>query len=84
MPEHHASAPGPVAFGASEVPSGAHPTGRGSPLDRRRVLDAAVVFVDQQGLRRLTMRRLGAFLGVNAMALYRYVPSRENLLDGVV
>jgi AcrR family transcriptional regulator len=30
------------------------------------------------------MRRLGAFLGVEAMALYRYVPSREDLLDGVV
>jgi AcrR family transcriptional regulator len=30
------------------------------------------------------MRRLGAFLGVEAMALYRYVPGREVLLDGVV
>jgi AcrR family transcriptional regulator len=47
-------------------------------------LDAAVMFIDEQGLRRLTMRRLGAALGVDAMALYRYVPGRENLLDGVV
>jgi len=30
------------------------------------------------------MRRLGAELGVEAMALYRYVPGREQLLDGVV
>jgi AcrR family transcriptional regulator len=30
------------------------------------------------------MRRLGATLGVEAMALYRYVPGREDLLDGVV
>ena len=30
------------------------------------------------------MRRLGAELGVEAMALYRYVPSRSDLLDGVV
>jgi AcrR family transcriptional regulator len=30
------------------------------------------------------MRRLGASLGVEAMALYRYVPSRDSLLDGVV
>jgi AcrR family transcriptional regulator len=30
------------------------------------------------------MRRLGAHLGVEAMALYRYVPGREQLLDGVV
>jgi AcrR family transcriptional regulator len=45
---------------------------------------AAVEFIDDHGLHALTMRRLGAFLGVEAMALYRYVPSREDLLDGVV
>lgn len=30
------------------------------------------------------MRRLGKELQVEAMALYRYVPSREDLLDGIV
>lgn len=30
------------------------------------------------------MRRLGQGLGVEAMALYRYVPSKEDLLDAVV
>lgn len=30
------------------------------------------------------MRRLGSVLGVEAMALYRYIPGREQLLDGVV
>jgi AcrR family transcriptional regulator len=58
--------------------------GSGKGLDRRRILRAAVEFIDEQGLQALTMRRLGAFLGVEAMALYRYVPSREDLLDGVV
>ena len=53
-------------------------------LDRRRILLAAIEFIDEQGLHALTMRRLGAHLGVEAMALYRYVPSREDLLDGVV
>jgi len=48
------------------------------------VLGAAVVLIDEQGLRQLTMRNLGAYLGVDAMALYRYVPGRENLLDGIV
>jgi AcrR family transcriptional regulator len=43
-----------------------------------------VHFIDQRGQDRLTMRRLGAELGVEAMALYRYVPGREQLLDGVV
>ncbi|MGY1810104.1 TetR/AcrR family transcriptional regulator C-terminal domain-containing protein [Blastococcus sp. SYSU D00669] len=56
---------------------------RGS-LDRRRVLGSAVQFIDEHGIDALTMRRLGAYLGVEGMALYRYVTSREQLLDGVV
>jgi len=54
------------------------------PLDQLRILHAAVDFIDTNGLSKLTMRRLGAHLGVEAMALYRYVPGREQLLDGVV
>ena len=53
-------------------------------LSRQRILGAAVEFIDREGLPKLTMRRLGEFLGVEAMALYRYVPSREDLLDGIV
>ena len=30
------------------------------------------------------MRRVGAELGVEAMALYRYAPSKDALLDGLV
>jgi AcrR family transcriptional regulator len=60
------------------------PRAAGKGLDRRRILLAAIEFIDGEGLHELTMRRLGAFLGVEAMALYRYVPSREDLLDGVV
>jgi AcrR family transcriptional regulator len=59
------------------------PAGR-QPLDQMRILREAVNFIDQRGLQKLTMRRLGADLGVEAMALYRYVPGREQLLDGVV
>lgn len=54
------------------------------PLNRDRIIAAAIAFVDEKGLRDLTMRRLGATLGVEAMSLYRYVPGREELLDGVV
>jgi AcrR family transcriptional regulator len=57
--------------------------GRGG-LDRQRILAAAVQFIDRHGVPELTMRRLGADLGVEAMALYRYVPGREALLDGIV
>ena len=53
-------------------------------LDRRRILRTAVELIDELGLPALTMRRLGERLGVEAMALYHHVPSRSNLLDGVV
>jgi len=55
-----------------------------TPLDRRRVLTAAIGYIDEHGLEALTMRRLGAHLGVEGMALYRHVTGREDLLDGVV
>ncbi len=53
-------------------------------LSRRRILAAAVGLVDREGLDGLTMRRLGRELGVEAMALYHYFPSKEALLDGIV
>lgn len=65
------------------TPASATHSGR-SGLDQRRILGAAVQFIDEHGLRMLTMQRLGAYLGVEGMALYRYVPGREALLDGVV
>ena len=55
-----------------------------TPLDRRRVLAAAIEFIDEHGLEALTMRRMGAHLGVEGMALYRHVTGRDDLLDGVV
>jgi TetR/AcrR family transcriptional regulator, tetracycline repressor protein len=53
-------------------------------LTRDRVLDAAIAFMDEHGVQHLTMRRLGESLEVEAMALYRYVNGREDLLEGVV
>ena len=76
-----------VGFGTAGSPSSPPETpGRSGrrPLDQRRILNAGVEFIDEYGLTGLTMRRLGAHLGVEAMALYRYVPGREQLLDGVV
>jgi TetR/AcrR family tetracycline transcriptional repressor len=54
------------------------------PLSRRRVLEEAVRFVDREGLEALTMRKLGAELGVEAMSLYNHVPNKSALLDGMV
>lgn len=53
-------------------------------LGRDQILREAVLLIDTEGRDRLTMRRLGSELGVEAMALYRYIPGREQLLDGVV
>src|SRR5215213_3639031 len=53
-------------------------------LDRRRILEAAVGFVDREGLEALSMRKLGAELGVEAMSLYNHVPNKGALLDGMV
>ncbi|MFI9272613.1 TetR/AcrR family transcriptional regulator C-terminal domain-containing protein [Kitasatospora sp. NPDC052896] len=58
--------------------------GERAGLSRARVLDAALALVDREGLGALTMRRLGAELGVEAMTLYHYVPSKDALLDGLV
>jgi AcrR family transcriptional regulator len=71
----------PSAPGGASVP--------GAPLSRRslgreQILREAVRLIDAEGRERLTMRRLGSELGVEAMALYRYIPGREQLLDGVV
>jgi AcrR family transcriptional regulator len=54
------------------------------PLNRRRVLGAAVDLADREGLEALTMRRLAQELGVEAMSLYHHVANKEAILDGVV
>ncbi|MET7474063.1 TetR/AcrR family transcriptional regulator C-terminal domain-containing protein [Streptomyces sp. NPDC005648] len=58
--------------------------GRYGRLSRQRVLASALDLVDREGLSALSMRRLGAELGVEAMALYRYAEGKEALLDGLV
>ncbi len=52
-------------------------------LSREVVLDAAIELMNAEGVQKLTMRRLGEALGVEAMSLYRYVNGREDLLEGV-
>ena len=53
-------------------------------LSRERVLLKAVDVADRDGLEGLSMRRLGQELGVDAMALYRHVRSKDDLLDGII
>ena len=53
-------------------------------MTNARILDAAVELIDRSGLGDLSMRHLGAALGVEAMSLYRHFPSKGVLLEAVV
>jgi TetR/AcrR family tetracycline transcriptional repressor len=61
-------------------------TRRGRPalVSRQQILDAALVIVDEHGLQALTMRRLGAAVGVDPMTIYHHVPDKAALFDGLV
>ena len=56
---------------------------RREPLNKGRIAQAALDYIDKHGLDELSTRRLGAQLGVEAMALYRHYPSKDALLDAV-
>ena len=64
--------------------AGQPPGAARQPLSRGVIVEEAIAVIDDQGLTALTMRSLGGRLGVEAMALYRYVNGREDLLEGVV
>jgi AcrR family transcriptional regulator len=55
-----------------------------TPLNRDRVLRAAVRLADREGLESLTMRKLGQELGVQAMSLYNHVAGKDDVQDGIV
>ncbi|WP_326789608.1 TetR/AcrR family transcriptional regulator [Streptomyces sp. NBC_00151] len=69
---------------AAEPARRASDRGHYGRLSRKLVLAAALGLVDEEGLSALSMRRLGARLGVEAMALYRYADGKDALLDGLV
>jgi AcrR family transcriptional regulator len=54
------------------------------PLSRERVLRAAILLADEDGIEALTMRELGLRLGVEAMSLYNHVANKDDILDGMV
>lgn len=55
-----------------------------APLSRERVLDTAIGIADRDGVDALTMRGLAQELGVEAMSLYHYVRSKDELLKGML
>jgi AcrR family transcriptional regulator len=74
----------PEVLGDAAAPNPVIDASNKGTLDRRTLVLAAVTLIDQNDLRYLTMRRLGTHLGVEAMSLYHYIHSREDLLDAVV
>lgn len=53
-------------------------------LSKQRVVDEAIRLADREGADGLSMRRLAGVLGAGAMSLYRYVASKEELLDAMI
>lgn len=54
---------------------------RAKSLTRDEILEVALRIIDSEGLAGLSMRRLGAALGVDPMMIYRHVHNKEALLD---
>lgn len=55
-----------------------------TPLNRERVLEAAVALADETGIDGVTMRKLGQSLGVEAMSLYNHVANKDDLMNGMI
>ena len=55
-----------------------------TPLNRDRVLDAAIALADAQGLEAVSMRALAQRLGAGAMSLYNHVANRQDLVQAMV
>jgi TetR/AcrR family tetracycline transcriptional repressor len=58
--------------------------GRRPRLDRDRIVRTALAVIDRDGVAGLTMRKFGAELGVDPMAVYYYLPDKGALFDAVV
>ena len=50
------------------------------PLTVERIVDAACLIIERDGLRGLSMRKLGAHLDVDPMAVYHHVADKRELL----
>ena len=65
-----------IAWGMDEAPQ----RGPKRELTHETIVDAAIALADQGGLGGVTMQRVAEALGFSAMALYRYVASKDELI----
>ncbi len=63
---------------------GGRPRAGQEVLSSRRILEAALRLVDEEGMGALSMRRLGADLGVNPMSIYHHLPGKDAVISGLV
>src|SRR6476661_5122429 len=69
-----------LLWGTKErAPRGPKPT-----LTVPQIVESAIAIADAEGIDNVSMRRVAERLGVGAMSLYRYVPSKAELLDLMV
>ncbi|MGH8689300.1 MAG: TetR/AcrR family transcriptional regulator [Burkholderiales bacterium] len=54
------------------------------PLSRERIVVAALALVERDGLEAFSTRKLGRALGVEAMSLYHFFPTKQHLVDALV
>lgn len=57
---------------------------RRQTLTRERVLEGAVALTDEIGIDAFTIRKLAAALGTKPMTIYYHVPSKGQIIDGMV
>ncbi|GHF52058.1 TetR family transcriptional regulator [Streptomyces griseosporeus] len=55
-----------------------------APLNRERIVRAAIELADADGLEAVSLRKVATALGVGPMRLYSYIDSKEELLDLMV
>ncbi|MFF0739219.1 TetR/AcrR family transcriptional regulator [Streptomyces sp. NPDC004111] len=60
------------------------PPNRPVPLDRERIVAAAVALADEGGLEAVSLRKVAARLGAGPMRLYGYIATKEELFDLMV
>jgi AcrR family transcriptional regulator len=73
-----------ASTGAASTGAAANGAESRMPLSRDRILKAALALADANGIESLSMRKLGEAVGVEAMSLYNHVPSKGDLLDGLI
>ncbi|EGG48118.1 TetR/AcrR family transcriptional regulator [Streptomyces griseoaurantiacus] len=60
------------------------PPNRPAPLDRERIVAAALALADEGGLEAVSLRKVAARLDAGPMRLYRYIATKEELFDLMV